>query len=60
MTDPEWPFEPGTAPFRVKGIAYKFHMDYVQSKLSGGVTAQAAALGDRGLVSFFEQTFLRV
>ena len=52
-----WPFETGEAPFRVKGIAYAFHMEYVEMELPGGAAAQREQLEDSALRTFFEQPF---
>lgn len=58
------PFEPGEAPFRVKGNAYRGHMQFVADEIPGGHAAQRAALMKldprRGPVwaDFLEQRFL--
>ena len=53
----DWPFKVGEAPFRVKGIAYTFHMEYVETEIRDGVRAQAKHLATPALRKFFEQPF---
>ncbi len=52
-----WPFKTGQAPFKVKGIAYAFHMEYVESEVPGGAAAQNARFADRAFAEFFQQPF---
>ena len=52
------PFAPGEGPFRVKGIAYRGHCEYVERFLAGGLGAQQAAIVDERLRGFLGQTFL--
>ena len=52
------PFAPGEGPFRVKGVAYRGHMDYVRDHLPGGLSAMLAALPDPAVRAFFDQPFL--
>jgi len=52
------PFPPGEAPFRLKGTAYRGHIDYVQANVPGGLAAQNAAFRSAKLRAFFEQSFL--
>src|SRR5262245_54840448 len=51
------PFPIGEAPFRIKGSGYILHMKYVDEHLPGGRAWMYAAVTDRRLASFFEQTF---
>lgn len=57
------PFEPGDAPFRIKGNGYRGHIAYVSEHLPGGLEAQRAALvkidPERGPLwaDYLEQTF---
>jgi hypothetical protein len=58
------PFPVGEAPFRIKGNAYRGHLDFVDQELPGGRKAQAEAFralhpvhGEQW-VTYFEQTFL--
>ena len=55
--DTAWPFATGKAPFKVKGIAYAFHMEYVKSEIPGGLAAQNAHFENAALARFFEQPF---
>ncbi len=52
------PFAPGAGPFRVKGVAYRGHCEYVERYLVGGLAAQQAMLVDARLRDFLGQTFL--
>ncbi len=58
------PFEVGRAPFRIKGNAYRGHLDYVSNEIPGGLDAQAEMLKrlhpERGELwaRFMDQTFL--
>jgi hypothetical protein len=52
------PHPPGLGPFRIKGVAYRGHLEYVKDHVPGGVEAMFAALGATTLRSFFEQPFL--
>ena len=53
-----WPFAPGESPFRIKGTAYRGHMEFVAEHVPGGVDAMLAALPDDGSRAFFETRFL--
>jgi len=53
----EWPWAVGESPFRIKGTAYAFHMEFVREGLPGGLAAQGEALDDPALQRFFAQTF---
>ena len=52
------PFAPGEAPFRIKGTAYRGHLDYVAEHVPGGVDAMCEAMEDERLAAFFRQHFL--
>lgn len=52
------PFEPGKGPFRIKGVAYLGHLDYVEKKAPGGVAAMLKGFRDPALAEFFQQRFL--
>lgn len=52
-----WPFAPGQGPFRIKGTAYRGHLEYVAEHVPGGVEAMRAQLTP-DLSRFFEQPFL--
>lgn len=52
------PFPPGDGPFRVKGVAYRGHCEYVERFLAGGLAAQQAGVVDARLRGFLGQTFL--
>jgi hypothetical protein len=52
------PFPPGEAPFRVKGTAYRGHLEYVEDEVRGGVEAMLDELGDEEMRRFFGQPFL--
>lgn len=51
------PFEPGESPFRIKGMAYRGHLDYVAANVPGGIDAMLGAL-QPAQRRFFEQPFL--
>lgn len=52
------PFRPGEGPFRVKGGAYRGHLDYVAEQIPGGVEEMLRGFRDPALASFFQQKFL--
>jgi hypothetical protein len=52
------PLAPGDAPFRVKGVAYRGHLEYVAANVPGGIPGMLEDLGDPNLRVFFEQPFL--
>ncbi len=52
------PFAPGTSPFRLKGIAYRGHIEYANKFVPGGTAAVNAAFRNPLLAPFFEQQFL--
>lgn len=52
------PFEPGKGPFRIKGLAYAGHLDYVKEHAPGGVEAMLRGFKDPRLTEFFKQRFL--
>lgn len=54
-----WTTPPGEGPFRVKGLAYRGHLAYVDKFVPGGNAAILAALPEHpALVPFFAQPFL--
>src|SRR5690242_18619455 len=54
----QFPQPPGKNPYRVKGNAYRGHMDYVEQHVPGGIEAMRAGFEDPLLKEFFGQTFL--
>jgi hypothetical protein len=52
------PFAPGQSPFRIKGVSYRGHLEYVALRVPGGFDAMQAAFDDPRLRRFFEQPFL--
>jgi hypothetical protein len=52
------PFAPGEAPFRVKGTAYRGHLEYVEQHVEGGIAAMCDAFDDPRHGEFFRQPFL--
>jgi hypothetical protein len=52
------PFAPGDAPFKIKGVAYKGHLEYTDRFVPGGVEAMKQQFRDPKLTRFFEQPFL--
>lgn len=58
------PFAVGEAPFRIKGNAYRGHLDFVEKHLTGGLAAQAEAFRTLSpqhggaWAEYFEQTFM--
>lgn len=52
------PFAPGLSPFRIKGIAYRGHVEYASRHIPGGVAAVNETFGNKALKYFFEQQFL--
>jgi hypothetical protein len=58
-SDPEsLPFEAGTSPFHIKGVAYLGHTAYADGFIPGGAQAVADAFHDPALRAFFRQPFL--
>jgi hypothetical protein len=53
-----FPKPPGANPYRVKGNAYRGHMDYVEEHVPGGAQAMREGFADPALAEFFGQTFL--
>jgi hypothetical protein len=53
-----FPKPPGANPYRVKGNAYRGHMDYVEEHVPGGAQAMREGFADPALSEFFGQTFL--
>lgn len=52
------PFPPGEGPFRIKGGAYRGHLDYVAEHVPGGVEEMLRGFRDPALATFFTQKFL--
>ena len=52
------PFEPGGSPFRIKGVAYRGHVEYCDRFVPGGHRAALEALGRPAVREFFDQPFL--
>ncbi len=52
------PFAPGTSPFRVKGTAYRGHLDYVARVLPPGLERMLAKTDDPQMTAFYRQHFL--
>lgn len=53
-----WPFAPGEGPFRIKGTAYRGHLEYVAADVPGGVPRMLESFDDPRLADFFRQQFL--
>ena len=53
-----WPFSPGEGPFRVKGTAYRGHLEYVAAEVQGGVPRMLEGFEDQRLAAYLEQPFL--
>lgn len=52
------PFRPGDGPFRIKGVAYRGHLEYVAEHVPGGVDEMLRGFRDPALAEFFAQKFL--
>jgi len=52
------PKPPGEGPFRIKGVAYKGLLQFVKSRVDGGMGGFMASLRDPALKSFLTQPFL--
>jgi hypothetical protein len=52
------PFRPGEGPFRIKGVAYRGHLEYVAEHVPGGVEGMLRGFRDPALADFFGQKFL--
>ncbi len=52
------PFPAGTSPFRIKGVAYRGHVEYATSFIPGGEQAVIDGFRDPALRAFFAQRFL--
>jgi len=52
------PFPAGTSPFRIKGTAYRGHLDYAEAQVPGGQAAIVAQIRDPALRAFLSQPFL--
>jgi hypothetical protein len=52
------PFRPGESPFKIKGVAYRGHLEYVSEFVDGGVDEMLRGFRDPALVEFFQQKFL--
>ncbi|MEC7522771.1 MAG: hypothetical protein VYE22_22975 [Myxococcota bacterium] len=53
-----WPFAPGESPFRMKGIAYRAFLKFIEEELPGGKEAFLQQLEDPALREFASQAFL--
>lgn len=51
-------FAPGESPFKIKGVAYRGHMEYVEKHVPGGNAAVIQQLGADRFDAFFNQPFL--
>lgn len=51
-----FPFAPGDSPFRLKGVAYRGHLEYVARHVPGGTAAANAQLTDPRMRTFLEDT----
>jgi hypothetical protein len=54
----QFPKPAGKNPYRVKGNAYRGHMEYVEEHVPGGAKAMREGFEDPALAEFFGQTFL--
>jgi hypothetical protein len=52
------PFPVGTSPFRIKGTAYRGHLEYAESRVPGGQAAIVAQVKDPAIRAFLSQPFL--
>ncbi len=52
------PFPPGESPFKIKGVAYRGHLEYVENHVPGGNAAVIELFGDERFDAFFNQPFL--
>jgi hypothetical protein len=52
------PFPAGASPFRIKGTAYRGHLDYAEAQIPGGQAAIVAQVRDPALRDFLSQRFL--
>ena len=52
------PCRPGESPFKIKGGAYRGHLDYVAEQVPGGVEEMLRGFRDPALAEFFQQKFL--
>ena len=52
------PFRPGESPFKIKGVAYRGHLEYVAEYVPGGVEEMLGGFRDPSLADFFRQKFL--
>lgn len=52
------PFSPAPGQFRIKGVAYRGHLEFVERRVPGGVKAQNEAFKDARVVEFFSQPFV--
>jgi hypothetical protein len=48
---------PGAGPFRIKGSAYKGHLEYVERYVPGGVARMLEGFRDKRQAAYFEQPF---
>ena len=54
----DWPFAPGDSPYRIKGTAYRGHIEYVEEHIDGGLPAMIDAFEDERHRAFFGGPFL--
>ncbi len=52
------PIDPGMGPFRIKGVAYLGHLDYVRRFAAGGIEGMHQNFRDKRQSEFFRQKFL--
>ncbi len=52
------PFKVGESPFRIKGVAYRGHLDYCERTIEGGHAAVLSALHNPDVTRFFDQPFM--
>lgn len=52
------PFAPGSGPFRIKGVAYRGSLQFVDEVIEGGMNELRADFPLDGFRRFFEQPFL--
>lgn len=52
-----WPFAPGEGPFRIKGTAYRGHLEFVAAEVPGGLAGMLAAMNEP-LATYFRGSFL--
>ncbi|HJL16458.1 MAG TPA: hypothetical protein RMH99_12425 [Sandaracinaceae bacterium LLY-WYZ-13_1] len=58
VANESWPFEWGRSPFRMKGIAYRSFVQFLEADVPGGLDGVAARLSSDALRRFLRQPFL--